>query len=46
MQGACSGCPSSSATLKQGIESLLALRPRSQRSARGLIAAALAMMAG
>ena len=23
MQGACSGCPSSSATLKQGIESLL-----------------------
>ena len=23
MQGACAGCPSSSATLKQGIESLL-----------------------
>ena len=38
MQGACAGCPSSSATLKQGIEQLLKpLCPRSHRSARRLM---------
>ena len=40
MQGACSGCPSSSATLKQGIEQAAqALCPRSDRGPRGLIPA-------
>ena len=35
MQGACSGCPSSTATLKHGIESLLSTTcPRSPKSAR------------
>ena len=38
LQGACSGCPSSTATLKHGIEGLLeALRSRGDRSAGRLM---------
>ena len=39
MQGACSGCPSSTATLKNGIENLLAaFRARRRERPAGLIA--------